>query len=123
MAKFVRLDGNGFLAYFHDSPEFVAYYPDGSRSDFQTFKKAMLDFCSSGGTARVMDQSEEFTVLTKEYVVCSFTGKSELTTNTGDKVIYNSYAATWIFRNMSGEWRIVYSHESATITTEKAAKQ
>ena len=44
LASWERLDGEGITRYYSDSPEWANYDADGSNLDFQTFKKAVLDF-------------------------------------------------------------------------------
>ena len=123
MVKFENLDASGFIQYYWDSPDFISYAPDGSRSDFPAFKKSVTEFCNSGATVKPTLVRAEFTVLTNELVITAWVGKSVVSFKSGDKAIYNPDAVTWVFKNFAGHWKIIYSHESATITMQTAGKK
>jgi hypothetical protein len=123
LAKYVRLDINGALQYFWDSPELVLYNPDCSRSDFQAIKKSAIGFVNAVAAVKTPIVREEFSVLTNDVVVCTVAGRTELYLKSGDMMAYDPYAETFIFKKIAGEWKIVYRHESATITAQKASKK
>jgi hypothetical protein len=122
-ANVVRLEAEATMQYIVDSPEFVSYNPDGSRSDFQAYKKAWLDFVSSAPSIKLTPAREDFYVLAKDAVVYAWFGKSEISLKSGDKMTYDPDAETFVFNKVGDKWKIVYSHESATIVTQKAGKK
>jgi hypothetical protein len=122
-AKWLRLEGESTIQYLWDSPEFVAFNPDGSRSDFQAFKKLLLDLSSSAAAFKLAPAREDFYVLAKDAVVYAWFGKSEIVMKSGDKATYDPDAETFVFSKVAGQWKIVYVQESATIATQKAGKK
>jgi hypothetical protein len=122
-AKMERLDVKGCMQYFWDSPEFVAFFPDGSRMDFQAFKKMNLDFPDSASAVKLAPVREDLFVLAKDVVVYAWHGKSELHFKSGAKMMFDPDAETFVFKKIAGEWKIVYVQESATITTQKPVKK
>ena len=123
IARFDRLDVNGGFQYSWDSPEYVAFNADGSRSDFQATKKAAIDALGSMVALKISTVREDFTVLSKDLAICAWAGKEEVTLKSGDKVLYDPDATTLIFRKIADQWKAIYSHESATIVTQKADKK
>jgi hypothetical protein len=117
------LDAEAGIRYTWDSPEFVAYNPDGSRTDYQAMKKMMLDMPNTVTSLTLTPTRQDFRVLTKDVVVYTWFGKSELVMKTGDKMTYDPDAETFVFNKMNGQWKIVYVQESATIVTQKAGKK
>jgi len=119
-AKFERLDIDGVMQYFWDSPEFVDYNADGSRYDFQTMKKVMTDVFGSATAAEIATASTDLTVLAKDAVLCAWVSRVELTLKSGDKVAYDPNAETYVFKRIADQWKIIYTHQSATISVQKA---
>ena len=123
IAKAERLDINGTIQYYWDSPEFLQYNPDGSQSDFQAVKKSLAWFADSLSAFKLATVRDEFPILTKDLVLYAWVGNDELTLKSGDKIKYDPDAETLVFRKFDDKWKMVYFHESATITTQKAGKK
>ena len=123
LAKLERLDLNGALPYLWDSPEFVSYNADGSRSDFQANKKSDIDAFVNMAAFKNTTAREEFRVEAKDLVIYSWAGKGEMFMKSGDKITEDPEATTWVFKKVDGQWKIIYSHDSGTTTTQKAGKK
>lgn len=122
-AKVERFDGIGALQYFWDSPEFVMYNPDGSRSDFQAIKKSFTDELVNVAAVKSTTVREEFPVVAKDFVIYSWVGKEEDSMKSGLKITEDPDALTWVFKKVDGQWKVICLHNSATITTQKAGKK
>lgn len=123
LAKAERLDLNGTLQYFWDSPEFVSYNADGSQSDFQAFKKSSTDAFINMAALKNTTVREEFRVEAKDLVIYGWAGKGEMFMKSGDKITEDPEATTWVFKKVDGQWKIIYCHDSGTITMQKAGKK
>jgi hypothetical protein len=123
MAAHERLDFSRMLQYFVDSPEFAIYFADGSRMDFQTFKKSALEEMNAIADLKVTMDPEKYTVLTKDHVIYSFVDRGYVSFKSGDKMTVDPGAYTWIFRKIDGQWKLIYSHESGIFTMQKAGKK
>lgn len=123
IAKFERLDADGAMQYYWDSPDFVAFNADGSRSDFQASKKASIDFVNSATAVKITTIREDFTVMTKDIVICAWVGKEDVTLKSGDRATYDPFGVTLVYKNIGGQWKVIYSHESGTVVTQKAGKK
>jgi len=123
VAKFESLDANGAFQYYWDSPQFLALNADGSHSDFQASKKGAIDFVSSATGVKISATFEDYKVMTKDLVICAWVGKEDVSLKSGDKVLYDPIAETLIFGKIADQWKVIYNHESATFTTQKAGKK
>jgi len=123
IAKDERLDIDGVLQYCWDSPDFVAFNPDGSRSDYRAMKKGLADLFSSSASLKILTTREDFIVVTKDIVIDAWIGKSEAVLKSGDKMVFDPDGVTQVFQRIAGQWKVIYSHESATIVTQKAGKK
>jgi len=123
IAKDERLDAKGAMRYYWDSPEFIAFNVDGTRSDYQTYTKGAIDQFSSFASLKLTNVREDFVVLSKDIVICAWLGRAEATLKSGDKVLFDPDAVLMVFKQIAGEWRIVSQQESATIVTQKAVQR
>ena len=123
MARFQRLDTDGAMQYYWDSPDFIAFNPDGSRSDFQTMKKEHVDLFSSSASLRILITREDFMVLSKDIAIAALVLKAEVALKSGDKMVFDPDAVTLVFEKIAGQWKAIRSHESGTIVTQKAGKK
>jgi ketosteroid isomerase-like protein len=122
-AKVERLDANGALQCFSDSSDFVAYGADGSHSDFQALKRGLTDAFASATSFKAVIRQEDFRVVTKDFVVYSRVQRAEVLLKSGDKLISDPDAMTYLFKKIDGQWKITYTHESEIPVTEKVGKK
>jgi ketosteroid isomerase-like protein len=123
MAKYERFDTDESIQYYWDSPDFIKFNVDGSRNDFQAQKKSMGNSANWATAVKVPTVREQFTVLTKDVVICAREGKVEINLKSGDRLTSDPFAYTLVFRNIGGQWKVIHSHESGIIVTEKAGKK
>jgi ketosteroid isomerase-like protein len=123
VAKFESLDVNAAFQYYWDSPNFLALNADGSRSDFQASKKGTIDFFNSATSVKISTTFEDYKVMTKDLVICAWVGKEDVALKSGDKVLYDPIAESLVFGKVADQWKVIYNHESATFTTQKAGKK
>jgi len=123
IAKWEGLDAEGGVQHYSDSPDWVMLRADGSRFDFQTFKKAWIDGNKSVTAIKWTTFRQDFIFITKDIVICAWVGKDETILKSGDKVTYDPHAYTLIFKNIAGQWKAIYSHDSGIAVTQKAGKK
>lgn len=123
IARFNRLDGEGAQAEYLDSPDFVIIGADGAKFTYAANKKATQDFVASATTIAITTKADDCSVMTPELAICAWTGTEEVTLKAGDKVTWDPFAVTLVFKKVDGQWKVIYSHESGTIATQKAAKK
>jgi hypothetical protein len=99
------------------------YNPDCSRSDFRAIKNSAAIFANTVAAITLPIVPEEFSVLTRDVVVCTVVGKTEVCLKSGHRIAYDPYADTFVFKKIAGEWEIAYRHQSAIITAEKSGKK
>jgi hypothetical protein len=111
----------GWQDYYSDVPEWVMLNADGSRWDYQTFKKVLLD--SSYVSYKWTTTRQDFMVITKDLVLCVWAAKDETLMKSGEKVTYDPHAYTMLFKKIAGQWKVFYSHDSGTPVMQKAGKK
>ncbi len=85
--------------------------------------KSATDFVNVARTIKIIAVREEYTVLSKDIVLCAWLGRQEVGLKSGDKMTTDPFGVTFIFKNLAGQWKVVYCHESGTYATEKAGKK
>ena len=121
--KFQKLDAEGAMQYYWNSPDFIALGGDGSRLDYQADKKLAIDAVNTATSMEFSTVRSDFTVLAKDLVLCAWLGKGTIELKSGDKDISDPYAVTFIFKHIDGQWKVIHYHESGTYKREKAAKK
>ena len=122
IAKWVGLDPK-VAQYYLDSVDLGIVNADGSRWDLQTFKKACLDLPNSVTSIKWITTRQDFTFLTKDIVICAWDGKDETVMKSGDKMAFDPHAYTMVFKKVSGQWKVIYSHDSGIAVTLEAGKK
>jgi hypothetical protein len=77
IAKLERLDGEGALQFYADSPDWKMFNADGSEWDYQMTKKAMSDLANSATSYKWTTTRQDFIIVTKDIVICAWVGKDE----------------------------------------------
>ncbi len=123
VAKAVRMDMEGALAIYDSSADFAIIGADGIKMNYAPYKKANMDFVAPAASIAITTKEDDCRVMTPELALCAWTGSEEVTMKTGDKMTYNPFGVTLVFKKIGGQWKVAYSHESGTVTTQKAAKK
>jgi ketosteroid isomerase-like protein len=121
--RFEKLDAEGILQYYADTPEWRVVYADGARYDYQTFKKGIVDFCNAAASWKWTTIRRDFIVITKDIILCPLDGKDETVMKSGDRITYDPRAYTVIFKKITGQWKVIYQQDSGIPVTQKAAKK
>jgi hypothetical protein len=125
IARFERLDAKGTAQLYANSPDWVMYNADGSQWDYPTTTKnmlAMMDPATGPITGwKWTTISQHFVVVNKDLVILAWVGRDETTMRTGEVVVYDPHAYTWVLRRIDGQWKVVWSQDSGTPVTHKAA--
>lgn len=121
-ATFERLDGEGAMRYYSDSPEWMCCFADGSRMDFETFKRGETDLKSSIAAWHWTTTRQDFIFLAKDIVLCAWDGKDDAILKSGDKITHDPHAYTMVFKDIAGQWKVIYFHDSGIPVTQKAEK-
>ena len=115
-----ELNVDAALKPYASDEAFRIVNPDGSVADFQTMKNAQTEAFKTVTSMNFKTLKQEFSFLTKNLVICTWTGSNEFELKTGEKLKIEPYVGTMIFRKSDNEWKIIYAHETtaAPITVE-----
>lgn len=118
-----ELDVDAALKPYSSDADFRIVNPDASVTDFQTMKNAQAEAFKTLAALNFRTIKQDFTFLTKNLVICTWTGSNEFELKTGEKMKIDPYVGTMIFRETGNEWKIIYAHETTaapvTIETKK----
>ncbi len=106
-----------------NSPDFIQINTDGSMVDFQGRKNGTTEFLKSLVSLKFTTIKDEFRFLPDNIVLYAWLGKCEMTLKTGEHLNIDSYAATDVFTKMINQWKIIYSHESASPAVQEKPKK
>ncbi len=98
---------------YSSDPGFRIVNPDGSIADFQTMKRSQEEAFKTMASMSFTTTREDFTFLSSELVICTWTGTSEFELKTGEKMKIDPYVGSMVFRKEGAEWKIIYAHETA----------
>ena len=118
-----ELDVDAALKPYASDADFKIVNPDASVTGFQTMKNAQAEAFKTVVSMNFRTLKQEFIFLTKNLVICTWTGSNEFELKTGEKMKIDPYVGTMIFRRTDNEWKIIYAHETTaspvTIETKK----
>lgn len=118
-----ELDVDAAIKPYSNDADFRIVNPDASVTDLQTMKNAQTEAFKTLASLNFRTTKQDFTFLTKNLVICTWTGSNEFELKTGEKMKIDPYVGTMIFRKIDNEWKIIYAHETTAapiiIETEK----
>ena len=123
ISRWAALDVAGGLTYYSDSPDWVWFGPGGTRYDFKAFKKLWTEVNQSTASLKVTTVHEEFKVIARTVVICVWEGKDENIMKSGDTLIYDPHAITFVFTKIADQWKVTYTHESGIPVKHNASGQ
>ncbi len=123
IARWTALDAEGALQYYSDSPDWAWFGPGGGGYDFESFRKLWREVNQSTDSIAVTTTREQFTVVARDAVLCAWEGKDTSTMKSGDKLIYDPHAITFLFKRIGHQWKVIYTHESGIPVVQKAGRQ
>ena len=125
MAAFQKMDWKGGLQFYANTPDWVMFNADGTDWDYKKTEATMVGMTDLSGNPMTSwkwtTTSQRFMVVNKDMVAIAWVGKDESTMKSGDIVVYDPHAYTWIMKRMGGQWKVVWSHDSGVPVIKKAA--
>ena len=114
-----QLDIQEALKPYSDAPNFVAVNTDGSVVDHEGFKTINAELFKSVSSFKFTTTKEDFHFLADNLVLCTWIGSSEIILKSGEHSKIPSFATTLLFSKVNNDWKIVYSHQSASPLMEE----
>ena len=104
---------DSFLRCYADIPDFLAVSGDGMIRNYGEFKKICKDYYDSVKEQKLVTIHEIFHVLDENTVVLCWSGNIDAFFKNGDVMKMPNYTVTFLFKKISGDWKVIHSHESA----------
>ena len=105
------------LNVYSDDTEFKIVNPDATVTDFATMKKGQAEGFRGLKSLNFSTIKQDFTFLSKDLVMCTWTGKNEFELTSGEKMKIEPYVGSMLFKNKDGVWKIIYAHETTAAPT------
>lgn len=120
MTTIVNKNLEGLMNFSQESPEWITLNADGTSWDYKTARQALVSILDSTASFKWTRIRQEFNIISRDLVITALFSKEENIMKSGDKIFFNSHAYTMIFRKISDQWKLVYSHDSGIPVIEKA---
>jgi hypothetical protein len=111
------LDMESAFGVFSDSPGFLMMGTDGSLCDHQTYLNNNVDYLMTCSSFELTTFKQEVRILDRDTAVFSWAYGARATLKTGEQDIVENAGATFLFRRLNDEWKVVYYHESSVPPT------
>lgn len=98
---------------FSDSPDFLMMGTDGSLCDYQTYLNNNINYLTTCVNFKLTTLGEEIRILSRDMAIFSWAYRAKATLKTGEQDIIENAGASFVFSKVSGEWKVVYYHESS----------
>ncbi|MBN1406255.1 MAG: nuclear transport factor 2 family protein [Calditrichaceae bacterium] len=112
-ASYELLDVERSFSFFSDDPDFFMIGSDGLIYDHETFYMANKMYFNECSKFELITYFKDIKVLTNTLVLVTWHYKAIATRFTGGREIFDPAGATFLFRKIDGQWKVVNYQESA----------
>jgi hypothetical protein len=109
------LDMEAAFKVFSDSPDFLMMGTDGTLVDHHTYVKNNIEYLLTCSKFRLTTKNAEIRIINPEAAVYAWTYSAEALLKTGERDIIDDAGASFVFHKITGNWKVVYYHESSSI--------
>lgn len=117
-----ELNAEAALKPYSNNPDFKIVSPDGSETDFKKMVTVQTESFKSVKSMSFTTVKEDFKFLSKDLIMCTWTGKNEFELKTGEKMKIDPYVGSMLFSKKDNEWKIIYAHESSAQPVKVTSK-
>lgn len=106
------LDMGMAFQVFWNSPDFRMISMDGTLCDYHTYVQNNIDYLTTCAQFTLTTRQQEITVFTEMLAICSWIYRVDATLKTGEHDLIEHAGASFVFRKINDEWKVVYYQES-----------
>jgi hypothetical protein len=106
------LDMKSAFQAFTNSPEFLMMRTDGSLCDYHTYLNDNISYLMTCSSFKLTTYRDEIRVLDLDMAIFPWAYGAEATLKTGVQDIVEKAGASFVFRKVDDEWKVIYYHES-----------
>ena len=118
-----QLDIQEVLKPYSGSSAFVAVNTDGSVVDYEGFKNINAELFKAVSSFKFISRVEDFRFLGDNLVLCTWIGSSAMVLKSGEHFKIPAFATTLLLSKVNNEWKIIYSHQSASPPMEEKSNK
>ena len=114
------LDMDLAFEIFWDSPDFRMIAMDGSLCNYQTYLRNNIDYLTECLSFELTTLDDEIKILGPDLALYSWIYAVQATLKTGECDVIEKAGATFVFRRLEDQWKVIYYHES-TLPPQRSA--
>lgn len=118
-----ELNATAALKPYSNDPDFKIVSPDGSVTDYTEMMKVQTESFKSVKSMSFTTVKEDFKFLSKELIMCTWTGINEFELKSGEKMKIVPYVGSMLFSKKDNEWKIIYAHETSAQPVKVASEK
>jgi ketosteroid isomerase-like protein len=118
-----KMDLEALFQPYLNSPDFILINADGSMVDYQGAKNGTAELLKSLSSLKYTTVKDEFRFLPNNIVIYAVLFKCEMTLKTGERSKIDAFGVTAVFNKINNQWKIIYSHESASAPVQEKPKK
>jgi hypothetical protein len=107
------LDMEMAFGMFANSPDFLMMGTDGSLFNYQAYLNNNIKYLKTCSDFKITTRKEEIRILNRDMAIFAWSYRAEATLTTGEQDIFENAGASFVFRRVDDDWRVVYYHESS----------
>ena len=107
---------------FRDFPDFRMIAMDGSLCDYQTYLQNNIDYLAECSSFELTTLDERIDILASDIAIFSWIYRVVATLKSGERDLIEKAGATFIFRQIEDQWKVVHYHESTSPPTRLSAE-
>ncbi|MFH1524214.1 MAG: hypothetical protein ABIF04_04555 [Chloroflexota bacterium] len=111
------LDMDMAFGMFSNSPDFLMIGTDGTYCDYNTYLGNNIDYLKTCSNFKLTTHGKKIRILDRNTAIYSWSYGAEATLKTGERDIIEKAGASFVFRRMGDEWKVVYYHEASVPPT------
>ncbi len=86
---------------------------DGTLCDYRQYVDNNVSYLRTCSSFKLTTLNEQIRVYDRRLAILSWIYKAEATLKTGERDLFESAGATFVFAKIGEEWKVVHYHESA----------
>jgi hypothetical protein len=102
-----------FVRGYAETTDFLAVSADGIIRNYPELKKICKEYYESLREQKITTTHQIFHVLDEITVLLCWSGNIDAFFKNGDVMKMRNYTVTSLYKKMSGEWKVIHSHESS----------
>jgi hypothetical protein len=99
---------------FDSSDDFLMMGTDGKLADINSYLQSNIDYLMSCEKFKLTTRSKEIRILGRDTAIFAWAYAAEALLKAGERDIIEGAGASFVFKRVNGQWKVIYYHESSS---------